>query len=525
MDDYSKIIDKIEKSSKFTMKMYINLIDEYGKENVNSAFDIIINNSTLKKEELINKYYILFIARELENLNIDKNSYFYLADKFGEINVLHYFKDLLSVNKNSNEIKKKYYYIYKFLEDINLSDDYAGFNSNSISDSDIENTFEDKGLVTNNSVRTYLMEIGKTKLFTQEEEKQAFESLNEAKDNMKISYLNNDGNICFYDIDKILLSINDIGLLRKIKTIYRVGLLDESDKTKIKNYLNIVELNGIDIIKNKDFIINKLGLQVKDEKAIDDDFISYQLEQIIAYSKIKNNIVEHNTRLVVSIAKCYRTSLNSYTLLDVIQEGNIGLMRAVYKFDVTKGYRFSTYANWWIRQAITRAIYEKSSTIRIPTHACEKIRYIQKAECEIEESKGCSNPSNKEIAARLRMSPAKVAELKNLYSRTNLVALDAPVGEDESDTLINFVISDYSLDEEYEKEDLRNRLMSAINELTERERDILILRYGLNKNGPMTLDEIGKGYGLTRERIRQIEHKALVKLRHPSKSKRFADYL
>ena len=182
MDDYSKIIDKIEKSSKFTMKMYINLIDEYGKENVNSAFDIIINNSTLKKEELINKYYILFIARELENLNIDKNSYFYLADKFGEINVLHYFKDLLSVNKNSNEIKKKYYYIYKFLEDINLSDDYAGFNSNSISDSDIENTFEDKGLVTNNSVRTYLMEIGKTKLFTQEEEKQAFESLNEAKE-------------------------------------------------------------------------------------------------------------------------------------------------------------------------------------------------------------------------------------------------------------------------------------------------------------------------------------------------------
>lgn len=500
MDDYSKIIDKIEKSSKFTMKMYINLIDEYGRENVNSAFDIIINNSTLKKEELINKYYILFIARELENLNIDKNSYFYLADKFGEINVLHYFKDLLSVNKNSNEIKKKYYYIYKFLEDMNLSDDYAGFNSNSISDSDIENTFEDKGLVTNNSVRTYLMEIGKTKLFTQEEEKQAFESLNEAKDNMKISYLDNDGNICFYDIDKILLSINDIGLLRKIKTIYRVGLLDESDKTKIKNYLNIVELNGIDIIKNKDFIINKLGLQAKDEKAIDDDFISYQLEQIIAYSKIKNNIVEHNTRLVVSIAKCYRTSLNSFTLLDVIQEGNIGLMRAVYKFDVTKGYRFSTYA-------------------------CEKIRYIQKAECEIEESKGCSNPSNKEIAARLRMSPAKVAELKNLYSRTNLVALDAPVGEDENDTLINFVISDYSLDEEYEKEDLRNRLMSAINELTERERDILILRYGLNKNGPMTLDEIGKGYGLTRERIRQIEYKALGKLRHPSKSKRFADYL
>lgn len=525
MNNYSVIMDKIDKSSKFTMKMYINLSDEYGKENVEKAFDMIVNSSTLKKEELINKYYILFIAKEIKNLSIDKNSYFYLADKFGEINVLHYFRELLSINNNSSEIKKKYNYIYKFLENINLSDDYVDFNNNFISDNNIENTFDDKNIVINNSVRTYLVEIGKTKLFTQEEEKQAFESLNKAKDNMKISYLDNDGNICFYDIDKILLSINDIGLLRRIKTIYRVGLLDENDRTKIKNYLNIVELNGIDIIKNKEFITNKLGLQAKDEKVIDDDFISYQLEQVIAYSKIKNNIVEHNTRLVVSIAKCYRTALNSYTLLDVIQEGNIGLLRAVYKFDITKGYRFSTYASWWIRQAITRSIYERSTTIRIPTHACEKIRYIQKAECEIEESKGFSNPSNKEIAEYLGMSTAKVAELRNLYSRTNLVALDATVGEDESDTLINFVISDYSLDEEYEKKDLRNRLMSAMNELTERERDILILRYGLNGNGPMTLDEIGKEYNLTRERIRQIEYKALRKLRHPSKSKRYSDYL
>ena len=225
----------------------------------------------------------------------------------------------------------------------------------------------------------------------------------------------------------------------------------------------------------------------------------------------------------MAISKSYRASLNSFTLLDIIQEGNIGLMRAVYKFDITKGYRFSTYASWWIRQAITRALYEKSSTIRIPTHLNEKIRIIQRAECEIEEL-GNSNPSNKDIAKYLKMPVDTVTRLKNFYSRTNLVALDAPIGEDENDTLLNFIRSDYDIERETYLLDLRRNLMASLDELTEREKNVLIYRTGFDGNDPMTLEEIGAKYNLTRERIRQIENKALKKLRHPSKSKRFVDY-
>ncbi len=341
-------------------------------------------------------------------------------------------------------------------------------------------------------------------------------------------------------IEKIIETFKEKKSINEDELLNRMDRLS-LDASEMESVYSTLEENGIKVISSDEEKINDQMLQkIMNEVNIDDSvkmylkdigkvpLLSAAEEQELAKKMIegdaeaKKQLINANLRLVVSIAKRYVG--RGMQFLDLIQEGNLGLMKAVDKFDYTKGFKFSTYATWWIRQAITRSLADQARTIRIPVHMVETINKLTKTSRTLLQKLG-REPTQSEIAEAMGISESRVVEIQKIAQ--DPVSLEAPIGEEEDSHLGDF-IEDKNTASQIdiaESKMLKEQVKEILSTLAPREAMVLMLRYGLKDNRPRTLEEVGKVFNVTRERIRQIEAKALRRLKHPNKVKKLRDFL
>jgi len=321
-------------------------------------------------------------------------------------------------------------------------------------------------------------------------------------------------------IDNIYLRLEDLGI-DVVGDKEEVALLDTDDITdeEEESKDDVSLLKGINVDDPVRMYLKEIG-KIPLLTAEEEIELAKRMEK--GDEEAKKRLAEANLRLVVSIAKRYVG--RGMLFLDLIQEGNLGLMKAVEKFDYEKGFKFSTYATWWIRQAITRAIADQARTIRIPVHMVETINKLVRVQRQLVQELG-RDPSPEEIAKEMNMEVEKVREIMKIAQEP--VSLETPIGEEEDSHLGDFIEDDTVLapQDAATFTMLREQLIGVLDSLTPREQKVLRLRFGLDDGRARTLEEVGKEFDVTRERIRQIEEKALRKLRHPSRSKKLKDFL